>query len=265
MRARWVLAAVVAMLTPAAADPEGTSGFFTSGAGELSGKVVDAEGKPLAKTEVHVVAASGTERVFVTDRNGAFRAELSGGGTTSVFVRGGGHVSAQLAVPTPSGDGEEIIEIHEVLPPATPPKSLADPLRVPEYTDEAMDKDVWTRAWLMLDVSETGVVTRVALLDAAGFGLDAIAVREAFKLKFEPARDRSKRAVNALTLFTYEWPAYWWMLDHRLLITRIPYEATGLPCRSAPKNRKHDRDCRKPSVEKAASARWIERPASAKR
>jgi Carboxypeptidase regulatory-like domain len=265
MRARLLLAIVVALAAPAAADPDGANGFFTSGVGELRGTVTDASDKPLAKVDVHVVSASGTERVVVTDQNGAFRVDLRGGGMSSVFVRGGAHLTGQLAVPAAGDNGEEVIEIHEVLPPATPPKSLANPLRIPDYTDEARDKDVWTRAWLMLDISATGTVTRVALLDAPGFGLDEIAVRDAFKLTFEPARDRSKRPVDALTLYTFEWPAYWWMMDQHAVISRMPGEAMGVPCRSATRPRPHERDCRKPSVAKAASARWIERPPAGKR
>lgn len=259
MRSHLVAALLFAIAAPAAADPEGANGFFTSGVGELRGKVTDAAGKPLAKAAVHVISAAGAESVITTDDAGAFKVELRGGGTVSVFVLGGSHVTGQLSVPASGDNGEEVIEIHEVLPPAVPPKALAKPERILDYTNEAIDKDVWTRAWLMLDVSATGKVTRVALLDAAGFGLDEIAVREALKLKFEPARDRSKRPVNALTLFTFEWPSYWWMMEKRAPIYRMPMEALAVPCRSATKPRPHHRDCRTPSVAKAASARWVER------
>jgi hypothetical protein len=50
----------------------------------------------------------------------------------------------------------------------------------------------------MLHVNEHGRVTHAKLLNSPGLELDAIALRQAFDLEFEPARDRSRRPMRSL-------------------------------------------------------------------
>ena len=96
------------------------------------------------------------------------------------------------------------------------PKPLTDRAILPEYSEKMTDLDVWARAWLLLDISETGAVTHVKLVNKPGLDLDRIAIRDAFKLRFEPARDRSRRPIRAMLLWTYEWPSYRWMMARDL-------------------------------------------------
>ena len=161
--------------------------------GALSGRVVDADGHPVANATVHLVTKHG-ERTVTTDKQGRFKTELRE--PTMVVVYGGAQVSGSV-VTTQQIDGTEALDVREPLPPAKIAKSLSDPTVIPEYTDAILDRNAWARAWLLLEVGDTGVVSRVKLLNAPGYGLDAIAVRDAFKLKFEPARDRGDRSASS--------------------------------------------------------------------
>jgi len=109
----------------------------------------------------------------------------------------------------------------------------------------------------MLDVSEQGTVTRLKLLNPAGHQLDPIAIREAWKLTFEPARDRAKHPVRALMMWSFEWPSYWWMLGNQHRIDRIPVQVTGVPCRTSGPPSHRFRDCSKPDLTHAVDRAWI--------
>src|SRR5262249_7296820 len=104
-------------------------------------------------------------------------------------------------------------EIHEVLPPTQIARSKTPATAIPDYSDQARDSGVWTKAWLLLDVSDTGTVTRLKLLRQPGQGLNMTAIREGFKMRFEPARDRSNKAIPSLAVWGFEWPSYFWMMD----------------------------------------------------
>jgi hypothetical protein len=258
MRIALAVALVLAFVTPAAAEAEVT-GFITSGTGELAGRVTDLDGKALRGIKVHIVPKGKPEQVVVTDADGKYKAQLTGGEFTYVYVEGKVKIGGQAAVAVKEGEAEAI-EIREALPPAVQPKALTSPTRVLEYSDLAQDKNTWTRAWLMLDLSETGKVKRVKLLNKPGFDLDQIAIREAFKLKFEPALDRSKRAIPAMVLWTFEWPAYWWLLDHKRAVNRLPPEVEEVPCRGTGPTRARYRDCSKPDISRAVTEPWIDKP-----
>ncbi|MEO8705009.1 MAG: carboxypeptidase-like regulatory domain-containing protein [Kofleriaceae bacterium] len=260
MRAALASAIVVVVLaSTAAADDQEVTGFITTGTGQLSGRVTDLDGKPLRGLTVHLVPKTGSERTVTTDADGKYRAQLSGGEFTYVYVEGKVKIGGQAAVAVKEGD-LEAIEIRETLPPAVQPKALTPASYVPEYSETAEDKNSWTRAWLMLDISATGKVMRVKLLNKPGLDLDTTAIRESFKLKFEPARDRSKRAIPAMVLWTFEWPAYWWMLDHKKHeVARLASDIALVPCRGTQPSRAH-RDCSKPDIAKAVSEAWIDTP-----
>jgi hypothetical protein len=236
-----MLAMLLLAATPARADDETVNGFVAYGAGELTGHVTNDDGKPMRAIEVHVVSKTGGEQIVKTGADGAFRVQLKGtpGETSMIFVRGHteAHVGGQTAVQT-AIEGGEAVEIHETLPPAVVAKAISNPLMIPEYSDVAMDRDVWTRAWLLLDVSETGAVRHLKLLKRAGFELDPIAVREGFKLKFE-------------------WPTYSWLIDHHEGTYRMPPDVVAVRCQKPGESRPHFRDCSQPDLQRGLSESWI--------
>src|SRR5690606_21965732 len=142
-----------------------------------------------------------------TDKEGRFKTDIDE--PTMVVVYGGAQVSGST-VTTERIAGAEAFDVQEVLPPAKLAKPLSDPSAIPDYTDAILDHNAWVRAWLLLEVSDTGIVSRVKLLDPPGYDLDAIAVREAFKLRFEPARDRADKPVLSHVVWKFEWPPTAW-------------------------------------------------------
>ena len=251
---------VVVMLVARLAAAESTyAGFVTVGAGELSGRVVDADGKPLRGAQVHVVSAAGKEQLATTDADGRYHATLAGGAYAIVYVIGAGGIGGQVAVTSGKG-AAEVVEIHEALPPLKAALPKRDYAVIPPYTDSAMDHDVWTRAWLMLDISERGDVTHVKLPNSPGYDLDAGAIREAFALKFEPARDRSNQPTRSMLVWTFEWPSYWWMLEKKADIRRLPPDVITVRCRGKGPTRPRDRDCSEPDLAGAIARPWRDKP-----
>ena len=249
---------VAALGVPANADTEVT-GFVATGSGELTGVVTDGDNKPLRNIKVHIAPKGAPEQVVTTDEHGRYRATLPKAETTYVFVEKHVKLGGQVATNVVEGDAEAIA-IHEALPPAVLPKPKTAIDYVPDYSDTAEDKNTWTRAWLLLYVDDTGKVAHLKLLDKPGLDLDKIAIREGFDVRFEPARDRAGNKIAAMVLWTFEWPAFYWMIDHKRSIHRLPPEVGGVQCRNtAPA--KALRDCSKPSIANAVSQPWIDRPA----
>lgn len=170
----------------------------------------------------------------------------------------------------------EVIVLEDTRQPAVMPQPV-DPkvaTRAPPYSDKAIAHDAWVRAWMLLDVDERGVVTRLKLLKRPGYDLDEIAVREGFKLRFTPARDAANRPVKTLILWPIEWVANSWLVrfGHGTR-TRMPEKrgpegrsaAAYVPCRgSGPWKmgslHKGYRDCSTPDLAKAKTEPWILRP-----
>jgi hypothetical protein len=92
----------------------------------------------------------------------------------------------------------------------------------PPYSDEAIDKDVWSKAWVLLDIDAHGVVKRVKLVTHPGYGLDEIAIAHAMKMRFDPAEDAQGYAVPSMLLWSIEWPSYWWLVDLDMPPTMVP-------------------------------------------
>lgn len=233
---------VVALLAASASGEPRIHGFIASGPGELHGTVVDADGKPVAGAQVHV-----GDKVTTTARDGTYKARLPATESTLVYVDGDVQITGALA----SGDGD-VVEVHEILPPAVPAKPKARTDVILDYTDDASDADVWTRAWLLLDVSERGDVTELKVLRDPGHGLLPLAERAAFALKFEPALDRSKHPVQTTVVWSYEWPSYWWMLANHYSIKRLPPEADMPRCTGL-----RHRDCSAPDLQKVLTQPWV--------
>jgi len=258
---RALLCALLGLAAPAAAD-ERITGFTTHGSGELSGTVTARDGKPLAGVTVNIAPSSGARQQVVTDVHGRYRAEVKDGGAyTLVFIKASDAVrlSGQISVPT-HVDEYEAIEIHETVAPAVMPRPLSSTSSIPEYSDAAKQRGPWTRAHLLLDVDDRGLVARLKLLGKPGYDLDRIATRDAFKLRFEPARDRVGRPISAMVLWSYEWPSFWWITEQKLPVDRLPSEALKIPCKGAGGTLRYYRDCSTADLTRDAVEPWIERP-----
>ena len=254
MRTLVLASIIITAALPVHADDGLRSGFVVHAGGELRGIVTGITGDPARDLEVHAASASG-EQVVKTDHDGRFRITLRDG-STYVYVHGTAHVAGTMAVSTKEG-GQEVIELHDMIPPAAMPVPKSSTRAIPQYSRKAIDADVWTRAWLVLDVAETGAVTRVKLVDDPGYDLGPIAVRAAFALQFEPARDRSNHPVRAWMMWAYEWPSYSWMRDLDASLVRLPTEVDSIPCRGSGPTHTVYRDCTPPDMVKAVARPWI--------
>ena len=171
--------------------------------------------------------------------------------------------------------GSEVIVIEGAPPP---PKVKAKPKKrylpqgdetdniflrpAPKYSDEAVLSDTWSVAWMLLDIDDTGAVTRVKFLKYPGHDLEKIAVDTAMKLEFEPAKDDKGKAVQSYVVFPIEWPSYWWLVMRTGLATGIP-DTSHIPCAgSGPLNmgsvHPAYRDCAPPDWKKANSEPWLD-------
>lgn len=169
----------------------------------------------------------------------------------------------------------EVIVIEGKVPPTTPPaptnfvKTAAPP-----YSDRAILSDAWTKAWLLLEIDERGSVARIKFLNKPGYDLEEIAIAEAFKLKFSPALDGTKRAMRSTVVWEIEWPSAYWLgtfvgtrsampplvgFPPRRLDAYVPCRGSGPWAMGS--IRPTYKDCSKPDLSKVKTAPWIERPA----
>lgn len=167
----------------------------------------------------------------------------------------------------------EVIIIEGQAPPKVKPKPRNySAKKAPPYSDRALVSDAWTKAWLLLDVSADGEVTRFKFLKHPGYDLEKIAAREVFKLKFEPARDTRDRPTRTLVLWSIEWPSAGWLEKLVGTRTRMPpligvpphvrSQSDYVPCAgSGPWHmdsvHKAYKDCSPPDWSKAETEPWI--------
>jgi carboxypeptidase family protein len=117
--------------------------------------------------------------------------------------------------------------------PHTPPAAIRSTVSpILPYSDYAIEHDRWAVGWLLLDIDAAGVVTGFRFLHRPGIGLDDIARDEAWKLRFEPARDADGRPVPSQRLWKLEWPSYWWQKDRNGMLRAGPTDQV-LPERAA--------------------------------
>ena len=261
-------ALLIAIVQTAYGDDDGTvTGYEATGSGELSGRALAADGKPLRRVEIHVVSKSGGEQIFKTDDDGNYKVVLKGamGETSMIFVRGhrGAHLGGVAAEAT-TIDGAEAIEMHETSAPAVAAKPVDRFSRILAYSDAAIRDDEWVRAWMTLDLDAAGNVRRVKWMHRPGHGLDATALAAAFAEKFEPARDRAKRAVASQLVWMFEWPSHSWLTHHTGYdLTRMPDDYAKVACQAAGEHRHDRRDCSQADVTSTLGEAWITKKPSA--
>jgi hypothetical protein len=174
--------------------------------------------------------------------------------------------SALADDPPPQTVKGETIVVRGHAPGYKQAEPKKDPRIAPQYSDAAIEHDAWTRAWMILEIDEHGVVQRLKFLKHPGYDLESIAIERAFSTRFEPAHTGTGRAVSSSLVFPMEWPSYWWIVAHEGLVTRIPSWAGSVPCAGSgePLNldRKHPvyRDCSLPDLSRATQEPWITRP-----
>ncbi|CAN5487544.1 hypothetical protein BH11MYX1_BH11MYX1_20180 [soil metagenome] len=176
-------------------------------------------------------------------------------------------------VPDQTPRGNEIIEIHDHVPPKVLPKPHFDTRRIAPYSSAAILRDAWTRAWLLLDVDANGVVTRFKFLNRPGYDLEPIATKEAFTLRFAPALDAMGRNIPTEIIVPMEWPSHGWLMMFYESAARMPPDRgfpprspfASVPCAgSGPwefsSMYRTYRDCSGPKRENARTEPWIARP-----
>jgi hypothetical protein len=261
MRTITISVAIVAGLAAtAAAEPA-----------QVVGHLVDTNGRELESATVQI----GGETA-ITNAHGIYRIVLPDRGSyTITFDYADGHSEQQISVDGPIAtvdarlavDSEATIVIHDPRRAVTAPESTSDPLRekAPPYSKAAIEHDRWAKAWLLLDVDETGTVQRLKLLNDPGYDLAPIAIAEGFKQHFSPARDAAGQPTTAITLHAVEWPSYWWLVNTAGLTTHIPAHTTYMQCRGRGPMMMDSmdqtyRDCTGPDYKKATTERWIPNP-----
>ena len=173
--------------------------------------------------------------------------------------------------PRPRSMRPEVIELQEPPPPVVKPKPRRYYRKLPPYSDKAILSDAWTRAWMLLEIDERGVVTRLKSLRKPGYDLDDIAVSEGFRLRFTPGRDDRDRPVRTMVLWPVEWVANSWLVQYGPgTRTRLPERygvwgrstAAYVPCRGEGGWKmgamyKGYRDCSRPDLSRAKDEAWI--------
>lgn len=254
----------------------------------IRGQVRDKSGgAPVEGAVVHVSNAEGFETTVTTGADGRYAVDVAPGKYRIVFVQDENAIKGQIIVVEGQDTtfdarlklaSPEVIVIEELKRPAVLPEPVNRHVAtaVPPYSDAAIERDAWTRAWLLLDVDETGKVTQLKFLKKPGYDLEPIAIAEGFKLAFKPARDDRNRPVRTFVLWPIEWPSMYYLTLHDGHPTRMPGQrafghgsaASRVPCKgSGPwkfSNRiaayRGYRDCSRPDMTKVNSEPWILRP-----
>jgi len=199
--------------------------------GRLAGRVTDLSDQPVKDASVFITGAKGLEVTVTTDPTGHYEAKVpTAGPHTVIFAFGNRRVAQKVNVPDGGSAtldsvlevGGEIIEVKEAPRPLINAKPKSDPLAIPTYSDKAALGDRWAKAWMLLDVSDRGIVTRVKFLKRPGYDLDEIAVRHAFNLTFDPARNKKGFPAASYVVWPLEWPALDWLKLHQFTATRMP-------------------------------------------
>jgi len=208
----------------------------------VTGRVTDVLGRPVPNARVYVLPRRGQPHQTKTGKDGRYSVQVGTLGThgvviaidrahtfRTVLVRQGMTNTMDVEVELDIEGGEVIkIEDRKRPQPAVKAKPTKDPRVSLPYSEEAVERDAWARAWLLLDVDEQGIVTRMKLLKRPGFDLDKICIEEAFKLRFDPARDAAGRPMKTYMLWTFEWPSWGWLIQGNGVAVRRPADSNAM-------------------------------------
>ena len=228
--------------TPAPAPAAPTTPPTATGPTIIAGRVTDVLGRPVVNMRVYVTPARGQPVRSKTDAKGRYTVTVPAPGRYGVVIAiGKAHtfrsVDAKPGETTTLDidididiDGGEVIQIDaERRPkPTVRAKPQQDERKALPYSDEAVKRDAWARAWVLLDVDETGKVKRLKLLKRPGYSLEKICIDEAFKLTFEPARDANGYPMKTYVLWSMEWPSWGWLVQGNGTAMRRPQESYQL-------------------------------------
>lgn len=252
----------------------------------LGGRVLDAtHGGPVAGALVMIAGERGLERTLTTDAAGRYGALVRPGTYRVIFVHGESRTSGHVTVGAGAAatlDGRvdsvagEVIVIRDRVKPMVPPRPVGYvATKAPPYSDRAVLSNAWTRAWFLLDLDEQGRLVRYKFLRRPGYDLEAIAVAELRKLRFEPARDRDGKPARTWLVWSIEWPSAWWLAQESPTLPGTRAGKTGttgfpprpvdaaVPCHGSPwvmgsiLAKTVTKDCSRPDLSKAAAVPWI--------
>jgi hypothetical protein len=245
---------------------------------QLRGRVLDqTSGVPVEGALVMVSGPNGLVATLETNADGVYTTQLAPGTYNVIFVHGKSRTSGRVVVEGAATlDGKldatvgEVIVIHErIAPPVAPKPKNYKPKATPPYSDKAVLSDAWTKAHMLLDVDEQGVVRRYKWLQRPGYDLEKIAVREVTKLEFEPARDAAGKPMRAWVVWSIEWPSAWWLeklvgtrsamppivgFPPRRLDSYVPCKGSG-PWAMGSVHPTY-KDCSRPDLRKASAEKW---------
>ena len=186
---------------------------------------------PIATATVQIRRGATVVATSTTDAEGRFRVSLPPGTYEVTFKQGSSKLTRQFEaragkVAVVNGrirqtEGEVIV-IREKRKARRARAKNFNRLRTPPYSNKAIVGNHWAKAWLLLDVDETGEVTRVKFINRPGHDLDDIAVGEAMKLEFSPSLNEDGEPIKTLVVWSIEWPAYWWLVDRTGSSSSIP-------------------------------------------
>lgn len=248
---------------------------------QIFGRVTDRESDLPLEGALVVVSGPSGQQTATTDADGRYTIAVRPGAYSVVLSYGKSRVTGNVTADARtsnelngrliSGD-TEVIVITERLDPAVKPEPKNLELRKTlPYSDRAILSNAWTRAWLLLDINETGVVSRFKFMKKPGYDLEKIAANEVRRLRFAPARDATGKPMAVLLVWQMDWPAAGWLLSAHGNLTRMPKlikpgraEDDHVPCAgSGPMHlesvRATYKDCSQPDLSKAVTEPWISR------
>jgi hypothetical protein len=245
------------------------AGVAAAGPSQIIGKLVDSHQRPLEAATVSV----GDQHATSTPA-GVYRLLVPGPGTYKLSIDyADGHIDREITVDGPIAtldaamavDSETVIVVHDTRKAVVAPARTDDPnwSHQTPYSDEAVLSDRWAKCWLLLDIDDTGTVSRLKLLNDPGNSLAPIAIKEGFKMKFSPARDEANRPMPTLLLMPIEWPSYTWLIQRWGTASHFFNRTWYMSCRDQGNPITMDsvdmvyRDCTEPDLANAQMKKWI--------
>ncbi|MEZ4362533.1 MAG: TonB family protein [Kofleriaceae bacterium] len=101
------------------------------------------------------------------------------------------------------GSGSKPVSIAMIKTPAMPKGDYSYFDARKDYPAEALQLGVEGKIRVRLTVSDDGRVTSAVLLNKLGHGLDQVALAQAKKLEFVPAKDADGRSVSSFVVWTF--------------------------------------------------------------